>query len=191
MPPHFGANLPEIFLLDSRDFFAYTVQLRLRLLEALARVSPELLERDLKTNHHSILQTLIHIMAVHESWLHEDLLGEPGLSWEDFLARYLEGRESLDTVRRGWQMITDDLVRFLRDGADLARPVHFPARDGSTSAITLDQLIYHLATEEMIHLGEVLAMTRQLGIDLPAYHLVSIMDAQDRPWERLVRATGT
>lgn len=41
-----------------------------------------------------------------------------------------------------------------------------------------------IAGEEMIHMGEVLAMTRQLGIDLPSYFLMSIMNRDDRPWER-------
>jgi hypothetical protein len=43
----------------------------------------------------------------------------------------------------------------------------------------------HLAGEEMIHMGEVLAMTRQIGIDLPSYFLISVMDREDRPWEEL------
>lgn len=169
--------------MDAKDLFAYTVRLRRRLLEALQAAPPDLLEREMGTNHRSILQTLIHVMAVEASWVREDLLGERPLSWDEFRDRYLGGAPSLQTVTSGWQEITAGTVRYLRDNPDLQRRVEIAGSGGRGRSVTVEQILYHLVGEELIHCGEVLAMTRQLDIDLPSYFLMEVMEAGDRPWE--------
>lgn len=173
--------------MDARDLFAYVVTLRWRLLDALRSVSPELLHRDAGTNHHSIMQTLIHVMAVEQSWIYDDLQGQETLSWDELRKRYLageaKGEESLDTVIAGWRQVTDETLDVLRSEPNLQRHVHLEPPPPNRAA-TVEQIIMHIAGEEMIHMGEVLAMTRQLGIDLPSYFLMNIMDCDDRPWEQ-------
>jgi uncharacterized damage-inducible protein DinB len=173
--------------MDARDLFAYTASLRWRLLDALRTVPPEVLHRDMATNHHSIVQTLIHVMAVEQSWISEDLRGEPRLGWDDFRHRYLRGEESghesVETVILGWRHVTDETLSQLRAEPDLSREVTLEGPPEGRAA-RVDQIVMHLAGEEMIHMGEVLAMTRQQGIDLPSYFLMSIMSREDEPWRR-------
>lgn len=158
--------------MDVRTFFNYTTALRRRILEALQHVPAEVLERDLGTNHHSILRTLLHTMAVQESWLNEDILGHSSQTWDAFRQRYLPGGESLQALQAGWEDITEQILAYLASDPDLQRVIPLPPpRD----AITVEQIFYHIATEEMIHFGEILAMTRQLGIDLPGYFLLDVM----------------
>lgn len=165
------------------DLFAYTVTLRRRVLAALAGVPPDLLDRDVGANHHSILQTLIHIMVVQESWLTEDILGQPFQEWEAFRRRYLPGGESLEAVRHGWEGVTRQILDYLAAAPDLQRAVQVPSPRGVV-AVTVEQIFFHIITEEMIHFGEILAMTRQLDIDLPAYFLLDVMEPPGRAWER-------
>jgi uncharacterized damage-inducible protein DinB len=172
--------------MDARDLFAYVVTLRWRLLDALRDASPELLHREMGTNHRTIMQTLIHLLAVEQSWIDEDIKGSPRLNWQEVRDRYLggeaTGEERLDTVIKGWRQVTGETLHCLRSEAELGRlvPLEGPPND---RAATVEQIILHLAGEEMIHMGEVLAMTRQLGINLPSYFLMSIMSRHDRPWE--------
>ncbi len=165
------------------DLFAYTVMLRRRVLAALENAPPDVLERDMATNHRSILQTLIHIMAVQESWLNEDILGHPFQDWDVFRQCYLPGGESLESVRQGWEEITGQILRYLASARDLQRPIHLP----TGGSVTVEQIFFHMITEEMIHFGEILAMTRQLGVDLPAYFLLDVVGPRGHAWQRWAR----
>ena len=60
--------------MDARDLFAYVVMLRWRLLDALRDAPPELLHREMETNHRSIMGTLVHVLAVEQSWIDEDII---------------------------------------------------------------------------------------------------------------------
>jgi uncharacterized damage-inducible protein DinB len=164
-----------------RDLFAYTITLRRRVLAALADMPPGILERDVGANHRSILQTLIHIMVVQEAWLNEDILGRPFQNWGAFRRRYLPAGESLEAVRQGWDEITRQILGYLAGNPDLQRVVRVP---GPSGAVTVEQILFHIVTEEMIHFGEILAMTRQLGIDLPAYFLMDVMEPPGNAWKR-------
>lgn len=166
------------------DLFAYTITLRRRALAALAEAPPALLERDVGSNHHSILQTLIHVMVVQESWLNEDIVGHPFQDVKVFRRRYLPGGESLQAIRHGWEDITRQILDYLAAAPDLQRPLQLP---GSRGTVTVEQVFFHIVTEEMIHFGEILAMTRQLGIDLPAYFLMDVMEPPGRAWQRWSR----
>ncbi|MDQ2743424.1 MAG: DUF664 domain-containing protein [Chloroflexota bacterium] len=170
--------------MNALDYFAYTVRLRRRLLEALRDASLKPLLRDMGTNHHSILQTLIHIMAVEESWVQEDLMGKPPATLNEFTAQYLKDVESLPAVIAAWREITAATIAYLHSHPDLGRRTEVGSGE-TKRAITVEEVIYHLVGEELIHMGEVLAMTRQLGIDLPSYFFLSVMEAEDRPWEDL------
>jgi uncharacterized damage-inducible protein DinB len=171
--------------MDSRDIFALTVRLRRRVLAALQPIPHDLSTRNVGTNHTSILRTLIHIMAVEESWVAIDLEGGPELTWEEFSARYLPHGETLESVISGWQAVTRHTVQYLLAHPDLSQSIEITGPNGSHT-LTVDQVILHLVGEELIHMGEVLAMTRQLNIDLPAYHLLSAMLESAHPWEELV-----
>lgn len=168
------------------DLFAYTVTLRRRVLAALGNAPPDVLERDMAANHRSILQTLIHIMAVQESWLNEDILGHPFQDWDAFRQRYLPAGESLESVRQGWEEITRQMLRYLAPAPDLQRPIHLPTR----GSVTVEQIFFHMITEEMIHFGEILAMTRQLGVDLPAYFLLDVMGPPGHAWQQWTAEAG-
>lgn len=168
--------------MDARDLYAYTVRLRWRVLEALRAAPTDALQRDMGTNHRSILNTLIHIMAVEESWIHEDIERQPATTWQEFRDRYLAAGETLDSVIAGWHEVTRHTVTVLSRYDDLDQPVLL-APPGPEKSVTVAEIISHLATEELIHMGEVLAMTRQQRIDLPSYFLMSVMDARDHPWE--------
>ena len=172
--------------MDARELLAYTIRLRRRVLDALRGVPEEALTHDLRTNHRSILQTLIHIMAVEESWIHEDIERLPSTTWEEFKERYLAQGETLDSMIAGWDEVTRHTLEVLQTHPDLDETIAL-APPGPDRSVTLGQIVFHIATEELIHMGEVLAMTRQQGIDLPSYFLISIMDARDRPWDDLQR----
>ena len=182
-----GTPEPERHTVHVGELFAYVVTLRRRLLDALGAVSPELLQRDLGANHRSILRTLIHIMAVQDSWLNEDILGHPSQNVETFLQRYLGGHESMAAARRGWEDLTRQMTDYLASNPDLQREVQLPP---SRVSVTVEQIFFHIITEEMIHVGEILAMTRQLGIDLPAYFLLDVMETPGRAWKRRVAEAG-
>lgn len=92
-------------------------------------------------------------------------------------------------ISSGSRAITGQTLAYLRSEPDLQARIDLPSNVGRGGAVTVEQIFYHLAGEEMIHLGEVLAMTRQVGIDLPAYFLMSVMDATDRPWETWAEET--
>src|SRR5579875_3791158 len=167
--------------LDARDLFAYVVRLRWRLLDALRAAPEATLTREMGTNHRSILRTLIHLMAVEESWIGEDLMSGPSWNWEQFQERYLPHGETLQSVIDGWRAITQQTINYLRSEPNLDRLVEVGSPDRRRT-VTVEQIIYHLAGEEMIHMGEVLAMTRQQGIELPSYFLLDVMGSSDRPW---------
>ncbi len=169
--------------MDARDLFALTVRLRWRLLDALRSAPENLLEHERDVNHRSIAETLIHIMSVEQSWVHEDLSGGEPVPWQQFRDQYLAGTSAIDAVITGWRKITDDTRRYLAHEYAPAHVITLPGWRGDERRVTVEQILVHLCGEEMIHMGEVLAMTRQAGVDVPDYFLLSVMGAGDKPWE--------
>jgi len=170
--------------MDALDLFALTVRLRWRLLDAMRSAPENVMEQERGVNHRSIAETLIHVMSVEQSWVHEDLLGGEPVPWQLFREQYLVGASTIDAIIGGWRKITDDTRRYLAHEYRPAHVITLPGREGDERRVTVEQIFVHLCGEEMIHMGEVLAMTRQDGVDLPDYFLLSVMDAGDKPWEK-------
>jgi len=164
--------------MNALELFDAVLRLRWRMLQALRTVPAELLERDVGTDHRSILGTMLHVMVVEHSWVEEDLKGRPGLSWDAFTKRYLADDISLAAVVAGWQQITAGTLGYLQDRSDLLSTVDIPVA-GGTRPISVEKIVLHLAGEEMTHFGEILAMSRQQGIDLPPYFLLDALTADE------------
>lgn len=149
---------------EFRDLYAYNRWANRRVLGAAARLSPEVLSRDLGSSFPSVLATLAHVLAAEWIWL-ERWRGSspPGLpeSWE---------LSSLEAVRVRWAEVEAGQRAFVEglDEPALERAISYRNTAGTPYQNPLGQLLRHVVNHSTYHRGQVVTMLRQLGAEAVA-----------------------
>ena len=148
---------------------AYTAWASRRLMDVVARLSPEELNRDFQTADHSVLGTLVHVFAGDRIWLAR-VKGEavkPFVTEADYSLAVLETDwPRLQENWRQWALTMTDQsaqasVAYQSQGVAFSRP--------------LWQLILHVVNHGTHHRGQVAGFLRTMGqapppLDLTVYY---------------------
>jgi uncharacterized damage-inducible protein DinB len=146
-------------LADVRRMFEYNRVVLGRYRRALKRLPWRTVTRNRETGHHSMRNTYLHILRVHNIWLNYvvqdrlDAFPAKGLEYSDFPS----WREILSFDRKVWSGISRFLASLSE--SDLRRKVRAPWMPGE---YTLEDAFYQTTFEQAHHLGELIAMFWQL-----------------------------
>ena len=149
-------------LREIRELYAYNRWANQRILSAAAVLSPEELDRDLRSSFPSLLATLRHLLTSDWIWL-ERWNGrapfELPQSWDV---------SSLESVSRYWADVEEDRAAFLEQlvPEDLPRTLEYRGPTG-TFAAPLWVLLRHVANHSTYHRGQAVTLLRQLGAAAP------------------------
>lgn len=139
--------------------FGYNRWANVRMLDALAELTPEELTGDTKSSHPSLLATLMHMLGAEWVWL-ERWKGSSPASFPD-----AEGLDSVAAVRERWDALWRDQQSFLSgledDGPE--RPLQYRLFSGLEDARPLGDLMRHVVNHGSYHRGQLVTMLRQLG----------------------------
>lgn len=149
---------------------AYTAWASRRLVDAVARLSPEELKRDFQTSDHSPLGTLVHVFAADRIWLARvtGAAGQPFVSDADY---------SLAVLQNDWPALYDKWQQFAGGITDQSarESVAYKDTQGNAFSRPLWQLILHVVNHGTHHRGQVSGFLRAMGhtpppLDLTAYY---------------------
>lgn len=143
---------------DIQVLYAYNRWANDRILEAAARVPPNLLMQDLQSSHSSVMGTLAHMFWSEWLWLGRwQEAPPPGSSPLDC--------PGLPALRSRWHEIDEARRRFLEalTESDLDRPISYENPPGTPWTYSLVQMLQHIVNHSAYHRGQVSAMLRQLG----------------------------
>jgi uncharacterized damage-inducible protein DinB len=121
--------------------------------------------RDRGASWGSMAAILLHIVEVEDYWFHHMI---PGIGYQ-FKDWDFDGYTSADQVRAEMTRIeakTRQFLSSLRDDSG-ERLITVSRDDGVTSTFSVEEILVHVATEEIHHRGELIALLWQLNIDPP------------------------
>jgi uncharacterized damage-inducible protein DinB len=144
---------------DLQDFYDYSYWANRRLLQVIARLTPEEFTRTVAGSYGSVRNTLVHVLSAEWGWL--DRCGGPSrpgkLRPEDF--------STLESLISTWDQVEGYMRGFLsglRDD-DLTRIVEYPGEGGAVRAMPMGPLLHHGIIHAAHHRGQVALLLRALG----------------------------
>lgn len=146
------------------ELFAYNAWANRRLFTALAGLSGEDYNRDLKTSFGSLHGTVAHIVWAEDLWLRRCLKAPP--------PAVAQGKdlESLVAAQQRWEAIEAERARFLSGltAASLEDLLVVKASTGGEFRHPLREALLHTVDHSTYHRGQLVTMIRQLGQTPPA-----------------------
>jgi uncharacterized damage-inducible protein DinB len=137
--------------------FRYTHWASRRLLDAIANLSPEDLERPNGISHGSILGTLAHVQWADWIW-YTRVVGPMEKPGGTLAALQTEWPE----LQRRWEAWADSA-----SDADLQRDLTYKLMNGTEITSPIWQIVLHVVNHGTLHRGQVAGMLRQLNIAPP------------------------
>ena len=146
---------------DIQLLFAYNRWANAQILDAASHLSPQQLIRDLSTSHHSVQQTLTHILAAEWIWLMrcEGISPKALLDPGDF--------PSLDSLRGKWAEVEQGQKKLVDelDDKSLERIIPYTNTKGERWEYPIGEILQHVVNHSSYHRGQVTGMLRQLGAE--------------------------
>jgi uncharacterized damage-inducible protein DinB len=153
-----------------RMHLAYSAWASRRLVDAVARLSPEELKRDFQTADHSPLGTLVHVFAADRIWLTR-VSGAPS---HPFVT---DADHSLAVLQNDWPALYDRWQQWAVGITDQSaqESVAYKDTQGNAFSRPLWQLILHVVNHGTHHRGQVSGFLRAMGqtpppLDLTVYY---------------------
>jgi uncharacterized damage-inducible protein DinB len=163
-------------------FYRYLTRARQDLWAVLETTPDELLAKPiLEGQRFKCLKDLImHIAAVEDSWLHEDILKDtpvfthalPEALWKDgaeFAAT------PLPTLLEYWKAVQNSTLAYLETNPDLGFMVD------EAQGHTAHGLVWHFMLHEVRHTAQMAVLLRQMGIKPPALDLLWYLPLSTTP----------
>ncbi len=154
--------------------YAYNRWANARTLRAAVALSPEQLQKDLGTSHHSVFGTLAHILWAEWRWLARWLTPAPPPGPDPLLCT------DLPALGGRWTEVEQAQAVFLDrlSGKALETSVTYENPPGTPWTYPLWQLMQHLVNHSTYHRGQVTTLLRQLGARAAETDLLVFIDEQ-------------
>ncbi|MEK6325288.1 MAG: DinB family protein [Acidobacteriota bacterium] len=159
---------------DIQDLYEYNRWANTRILEAVSKLTPEQFTRDLQSSHHSVRDTLAHILAAEWIWLERWKGTSPGalLNPTDF--------PTVESLKTTWSEVERDCGQFINglSGELLGTVISYRNTRGEEWAYPLGQMLQHVMNHSSYHRGQVTTLLRQLGAEVMPVDLLVFMDVK-------------
>ncbi len=148
-------------LTDLTTLLDYHYWARDRLLDAVARLTPEQFNRDLGSSFKSVRDTLVHIYAAEWAWYSRWRGTSPTalLTSEPF--------PDVESLRRAWAENEANVRAFTASLGDagIDRVIAYKLLSGAEGASPFWQMLQHVVNHASYHRGQITTMLRQLGAE--------------------------
>ena len=156
---------------DIRRLMSYHRWANQRYLAAVAELTAEEADRDLKSSFPSVRATLVHLMSAEWVWV-QRWKGTSPTSFPDSA-----GLSTIAAVRQRWSEIESEQERLLERMTDerLARPLAYRNLKGEPFESPICDQVQHVVNHATFHRGQVATMLRQLGKQPPGTDFVTFL----------------
>ena len=169
-------------LSDIKNLFDYTEWANALALDAAAKLSDEVLRRDVNISHQSVFGTLLHMAGAEWIWL-ERWHGRSPAKAEAWSMWTAESCADLAALNGRWQEVVDRRAGYISelDEGRLAAELPFNLLSGDPSSMKLVDQMQHVANHATMHRGQVVGMIRQMGIEPPSTDLLFYLRSDISP----------
>ncbi len=159
--------------MNIQTFYRYLTRARRDLWAVLESLPDEVLSKNMipAERFHCIKDLLMHIAAVEDSWIHEDILRDTPVWKSDLPEALLQdgvffADTPLETILSYWKNVEASTLGFLErlETGELSRIVE--------EERTVEGLLWHVMQHEVRHTAQIALLIRQQGFKPPALDLL-------------------
>jgi uncharacterized damage-inducible protein DinB len=154
-----------ISVFEISELYEYSSRVRRSFAEKLAQLPPETVSKNREASFYSMKNILLHIID-NEDWIVNWVI--PGRSqayvrkkWEDY-RDMVAVLTHLDEVEKGTRTYLQGLTQ-----EDFGRRVDFVLSSGRTFNLSLEECLFQSFTEQLYHMGELIALLWQENVEPP------------------------
>jgi uncharacterized damage-inducible protein DinB len=150
-------------LQEAKLLHAYNSWATERIFQAVATLTPEQVNRDLKSSHGSIYGTLLHLVGGQKIWLSR-WVGKPDAS---VLAA--SAAPTVESLKKVWEKVGLETAQWLATMSDkrLQDSFTMTTTSGETYRHIFAQAFQHVVDHGTYHRGQIVTMLRQTGVTPP------------------------
>lgn len=152
-------------MIDVLVLWDYVASLKNRYFDSLAKLSWQELVRDRNASFNSIRNVFLHIVNVEDSYINYIIAKKGG----KYVPYDFEKFPDIDSVRRQMNQVEAKTKRCLSSlsAEEIAGEFEWIKSDGTSMKGRGEDLITHLALEQIHHFGELICLFWQLNIEPP------------------------
>ncbi len=152
-------------MLNINEMYEYSSKVRRKFLQKLAELPWEEVVKNREASYYSMKSILIHIID-NEDWIvnwvvHNRATEYKRAKSEDYTSMQMI-REHLDEVERKTKMFLERA-----DNEELEKRVNFTLSSGQTFDLSVEESLFQSFTEQLYHIGELIALLWQQNIEPP------------------------
>jgi uncharacterized damage-inducible protein DinB len=153
-------------MIDIKEMYAYSRGVRSKFAMKLSELPSDLVDKNREASFHTMKNILLH-MIDNEDWIvNYAIFGKTKAytrrKWEEYTSIGMV----LDHLREVEEKTRNYFGR--ADNAELGRKVIFELTSGKTFNLTVEECLFQSFTEQLYHLGELIALLWQENIEPPA-----------------------
>jgi uncharacterized damage-inducible protein DinB len=150
---------------ESKSLVEYSQSLRNRYLDRLADLSWEEVVRSRGASFDSVRNIFLHTLDAEDRLINYAIPGKT----KDWVSRSPDEFQDLDSVRKRVKEVESKTKAYLAriSPAELERKVEFSRPGTPSMTVRVDDVLIHLALENVHHFGELIALMWQIDIEPP------------------------
>ncbi len=172
--------------MNIQTYYSYLTRARRDLWTFLESLPDEVLSTSVLPGErfHCVKDLVLHIAAVEDSWLHEDILRDQPI-WE--ITPGVEGAKDgpffaqmrLEVLIAYWRAVEQSTLAYLErlTPEELERRVTVPRAKGNEH-FTVEELLWHVAQHETRHTAQLAMLGRIAGFKPPQLDLIRYLDSR-------------
>ena len=152
-------------MMEIKELFTYAAAVRSKFAIKVAELPKDLVERNMEASFHSMKNILLHVID-NEEWIVNYAIFEK--TWE-YKRRKWEEYTTMEMVLDHLRDVERKTREYLdrADEAELKRRVNFELSSGKTYDLAVEECLFQSFTEQLYHLGELIALMWQEHIEPP------------------------
>ncbi|WP_455278134.1 DinB family protein [[Eubacterium] cellulosolvens] len=152
-------------MLDIQELYNYSSRVRRRFTNKLSELPYEELEKDRKGSFHSMKNILLHIID-NEDWIINWVISGKSA---DYKRRNSEEYSSMEMIIDHLDEVEKNTHSYFEniDKDELERRVKFTISTGDTFDLSVEESLFQSFTEQLYHIGELIALLWQIGVESP------------------------
>ncbi len=166
----------DVSFLDSKLLFEYCQAVRDRYLEQLGKLPWEEVVKSRGASFDSVRDIFLHTLDAEDRLVNYVLPGKV----ESWVARDPDGFRDMDSIRKRAEEVESRAKTYVTNlkPSDLDRKVDMPRRGMPTVSVRVEDVLIHVALENIHHFGELIALLWQIDVEPP--HMGWIVYVQTR-----------
>ena len=151
---------------DIKALNAYSSRVRRKFLTKISSLGWEEAVRNREASYHSLLGIMLHMIG-NEDWIVNTVIpGRPAVERKRHLPAEFTGFDGVEALLAEVETKTKDYLGAV-DARELARNVKFTISTGVTFDMTVEECLFQTFTEQLYHLGEMIALLWQEDVEPP------------------------